>query len=73
MDVPLLAVGKCCLQRARSFAVLRRASLRCATSPPPCPQPAAMLPLIDMCNHSFDANAKVAPGPGGAMCMVATR
>lgn len=32
-----------------------------------------MLPLIDMCNHSFTPNAKIAPGPGGAMCMVATR
>ncbi|PRW59274.1 histone-lysine N-methyltransferase setd3 [Chlorella sorokiniana] len=36
-------------------------------------QPAAMLPLIDMCNHSFSPNAKIKPGPGGAMCMVATR
>lgn len=44
-----------------------------AALPRPCLQPAAMLPLIDMCNHSFSPNAKIAPGPGGAMCMVATR
>lgn len=36
-------------------------------------QPAAMLPLIDMANHSFQPNAKIAPGPGGSMCMVALR
>lgn len=42
-------------------------------SPPAVLQPAAMLPLIDMANHSFEPNAKIAPGPGGSMCMVATR
>ena len=36
-------------------------------------QPAAMLPLIDMANHSFQPNARIAPGPSGSMCMVAIR
>ena len=30
-------------------------------------------PLAAVCNHSFSPNAKIAPGPSGAMCMVATR
>jgi hypothetical protein len=32
-----------------------------------------MLPLIDMANHSFEANARIAPGPGGSMLMLATK
>lgn len=38
-------------------------------------QPAAMLPLIDMANHSFSPNARVLPAGqgGGGMCLVATR
>jgi hypothetical protein len=29
--------------------------------------PASMLPLIDICNHSFEPNVEVRPGVGGAM------
>ena len=58
-----------CRSMLGSF-VLRLRHFACL---PPRAQPAAMLPLIDMCNHSFSPNAKIAPGPGGAMCMVATR
>ncbi|KAL4434341.1 hypothetical protein ABPG75_000782 [Micractinium tetrahymenae] len=36
-------------------------------------QPASLLPLVDMSNHSFEPNAKVVPGPGGSMHMVALR
>ncbi|KAL4423246.1 hypothetical protein ABPG77_000038 [Micractinium sp. CCAP 211/92] len=36
-------------------------------------QPASLLPLVDMSNHSFEPNAKVVPGPGGSMQMVALR
>ena len=43
------------------------------TFPTPCVQPAAMLPLIDMANHSFQPNARISPGPSGSMCMVAIR
>lgn len=37
--------------------------------------PAALLPLIDMANHSFEPNAEVvpAPGGGGGVAMVAKR
>jgi hypothetical protein len=47
----------------------------CVRSSPhrPAVQPASMLPLIDMANHSFTPNAKIAPGPAGSMLMVATR
>lgn len=33
--------------------------------------PAALLPLIDMANHSFTPNAEVVPTPGGGVAMVA--
>lgn len=37
-------------------------------------QPASMLPLIDMCNHSFEANCEVRPyGRTGGVELVATR
>ena len=35
--------------------------------------PAAMLPLIDMCNHSFEPNAKIQGNSSGALSMVTTR
>ena len=35
--------------------------------------PAAMLPLIDVANHSFDPTAMVRPAPGGAIEMAATK
>ena len=28
--------------------------------------PASMLPIIDICNHSFEPNVQVKPGVGGA-------
>ena len=34
-------------------------------------QPAAMLPLIDMCNHSFAPNCKLQPVDGGDLQLVA--
>eukprot|EP00873_Tetraselmis_striata_P016283 jgi/Tetstr1/436547/TSEL_002702.t1 len=35
--------------------------------------PAAMLPLIDMCNHSFKPNCEIRPVRGGAVELVATQ
>ncbi|BDA46705.1 probable actin-histidine N-methyltransferase [Coccomyxa sp. Obi] len=35
--------------------------------------PAALLPLIDMSNHSFSPNCEVKPGPAGSVEMVAAR
>lgn len=35
--------------------------------------PAAMLPLIDMCNHSFEPNAKIQGTSSGTLAMVTTR
>ena len=32
---------------------------------------ASLLPLVDMCNHSFQPNARLLRGPGGAMDLVA--
>ena len=34
-------------------------------------QPAAMLPLIDMCNHSFHPNCKLQPIGGGDLQLIA--
>ena len=34
-------------------------------------QPAAMLPLIDMCNHSFAPNCKLQPQGDGSLQLVA--
>jgi hypothetical protein len=36
-------------------------------------QPAAMLPLVDMCNHSFDPNCEVLPSKGGGIALVAKK
>ncbi|CAK0785800.1 hypothetical protein CVIRNUC_009011 [Coccomyxa viridis] len=36
-------------------------------------QPAAQLPLIDMCNHSFAPNCQVFPGKEGSVDLVASR
>ena len=34
-------------------------------------KPASLLPLVDMCNHSFQPSARLVPGPGGAMDLLA--
>lgn len=36
-------------------------------------RPAALLPLVDLANHSFDPNAEVVPGGRGGVAMVAKR
>jgi len=33
-------------------------------------KPASLLPLVDMCNHSFQPSARLVPGPGGVMNLV---
>ena len=37
-------------------------------------RPGSLLPLIDLCNHSFDANCEVqlAPGPSGDVHLVSS-
>ena len=34
-------------------------------------KPASLLPLVDMCNHSFQPNAQLRAGPGKAVSLVA--
>ena len=36
-------------------------------------KPASLLPLVDMCNHSFAPNAQLRAGPGKAVSLVALR
>ena len=34
-------------------------------------KPASLLPLVDMCNHSGEASARLLPGPRGTMILQA--
>lgn len=58
----------CCCFAGWALAVVSSRAFRVAG-----PQaPAALLPLIDMANHSFEPNCEVLPVPGG-VAMVAKR
>jgi hypothetical protein len=58
----------CCCNAGWALAVVSSRAFRVAG-----PQaPAALLPLIDMANHSFEPNCEVLPVPGG-VAMVAKR